>query len=142
MKRSQIAALASVAAFIASPSIGWAQGADIGQREFNNNCAVCHGTSGKGNGPMAGIINEHVSDLTVLAKDNQGVFPFAHVYDVIDGRTAVQAHGTRDMPVWGSEYNAEVPQMLGLDYTGADAEAFVRGRILALIGYIYTLQEE
>lgn len=123
-------------------SVAQAQGANIGEAEYVNNCATCHGTSGKGDGPMAGIINQLVPDLTTLQKDSDGVFPFARVYDVIDGRTTVAAHGTRDMPVWGSEYNADAPQMLGFDYSGDDAEAFIRGRILALIGHIYTLQAQ
>ena len=50
------------------------------------------------------------ADLTRLAEDNNGVFPFARVYDVIDGRFEVATHGTRDMPVWGEVYRRRSAQ--------------------------------
>ena len=40
------------------------------------------------------------SDLTVLAKKNNGVFPVGAVYEMIDGRKSVSAHSTREMPIW------------------------------------------
>ena len=129
--------------FLSSISItaAQAQGVDIGQREYVENCAVCHGTTGQGNGPMAGIINERVPDLTRLSKDHNGAFPFVKVYEFIDGTRPAKGHGPRDMPIWGSVYNQQAPQWLGFDYASQDAQAFVRGRILALIGHIQTLQE-
>lgn len=128
---------------IASTSLALAQNASIGQREYDNNCAVCHGVSGKGDGPMAGIIDQGLPDLTQLAKNNGGIFPVSRMYEVIDGRVEVGAHGTRDMPIWGDEYNAQAGEgLLGYYYTGGDVEAFVRGRVLALIEYISTLQEQ
>ena len=96
----------------------------------------------EGNGPLAGIINQRVSDLAALSKENAGAFPFARVYEIIDGTREAKAHRTRDMPIWGSVYNKQAPQWLGFDYTREDARAFVRGRILALIGNIQTLQEK
>jgi hypothetical protein len=36
-----------------------------------------------------------------LAQENQGVFPYRRVYEIIDGTSQVAGHGTRDMPVWG-----------------------------------------
>ena len=78
------------------------------------------------------------ADLTTLAQRNGGWFPFARVYEVIDGRRLVKAHGSREMPVWGLatgpkplEYYAQAP---------ANAEAHVRDRILALTEYVYRLQ--
>jgi hypothetical protein len=115
---------------------------DIGKREYTENCAACHGVSGKGDGPFAGIINQQVTDLTKLAKENNGTFPFVRVYEVIDGTREAKAHGTRDMPIWGSVYNAQAPQWLGFDYAQEDAQTFVRGRILSLIGHIDSIQEQ
>ena len=68
------------------------------------NCAVCHGKQGKGDGPFAGVLDTRVADLTTLAKQNGGVFPFARVYEIIDGEQVVKAHGPRDMPIWGTEF--------------------------------------
>ena len=113
---------------------------DIGKREYDNNCAVCHGISGKGDGPYAGIIDTKTPDLTMLQKNNNGMFPFDRVYQVIDGRVEVKAHGTRDMPIWGNEYNAKAAEYYS-DYPGFySAEGFIRGRIIALIGHIHSLQ--
>lgn len=111
---------------------------DLGMREYQNNCATCHGTSGKGNGPLAGLLTKRVADLTVLAKSNNGVFPIARVYEVIDGTKDVAAHGSRDMPVWGSVYRMRAAEYYrDVDY---DPEVYVRTRILSLIDYIYRLQ--
>lgn len=141
MSRLLIIPFASIA-LIVSYTASLAQEQTIGAREFKNSCAVCHGVSGKGDGPMAGIIDEPVSNLTTLAKDNEGIFPVSRIYEVIDGRTEVAWHGTRDMPIWGNEYDAQTPEMLGYEYSTADAEAFVRARILALIEHISSLQEQ
>ena len=72
---------------------------DSGKREYMDRCAVCHGESGKGDGGMIDILRTAPSDLTTLSRNNGGVFPFEHVYAVIDGRQAVKGHGSRDMPV-------------------------------------------
>jgi hypothetical protein len=80
-----------------------------------------------------------------MQKNNKGIFPFGRVYEIIDGRTAVPAHGTRAMPVWGDrfkEYNSELAELRLKFGTRVDSEAFVRDRILALIRYISGLQEK
>lgn len=109
---------------------------DVGKQEYETNCAACHGPSGKGNGYYAEILKVPMSDLTVLSKNNKGVFPFARVYEVIDGRQQVKAHGKGDMPIWGADYRT-----VGDPFHGSfDPEAVQAGRILALIDYIYRLQ--
>jgi len=135
-------ALASALSVI-SPTVQ-AQAVDIGKSEYTNNCAVCHGVNGKGNGPMAVVLTTPPTDLTTISKRNGGVFPFARVYQVIDGSIdatqMVKAHGTREMPVWGKEFSTEAwKEMYGYG-TIAGAESIVQGRIVALIGYIHGLQ--
>lgn len=115
---------------------------DVGKREFDNNCAVCHGTSGEGDGPFAGIINTKLPDLTRLQEANNGVFPFDRVYQTIDGRKEIAAHGSRDMPIWGSEYNAKAAEYYADYLQQYSAEGYVRGRILALVNHIYALQSQ
>jgi len=45
------------------------------------------------------------------------------------------------MPVWGREYRDDAAELFrGFGINPKDVESFVRGRIIALIGYIYTLQ--
>jgi mono/diheme cytochrome c family protein len=111
---------------------------DIGQREYESNCVACHGVAGKGNGPVADVLKVLVPDLTEMSKKNGGVFPFARVYEAIDGRQQLQAHGTCDMPVWGNAYKAAASP--DYDDYPHNAESFVRSRILALIDYLHRLQ--
>lgn len=112
---------------------------DIGRQEYDASCASCHGIKGEGNGPYAEFLKQRVANLTVLSKNNGGVFPFARVYDTIDGRPLINSHG-RDMPIWGERYSADAAKRFW-DYQ-ADSESFVRGRILALVDYINRLQQK
>lgn len=114
---------------------------DLGQREYINKCAVCHGKSARGDGGVIDLLKRSPSDLTVLAKKNGGVFPFDRVYGVIDGRELVQSHGERDMPIWGKAYATEKSQ--AAEYyvdTPYDMESYTRARILALIDYLNRVQ--
>ena len=52
-----------------------AQDVDVGKAEFQSSCASCHGADGKGNGPLREQLKVPPSDLTVLARNNNGVFP-------------------------------------------------------------------
>jgi len=118
-----------------------AKGFDRGKYEYGAHCAVCHGLSAKGDGPFAQLLKSGtvVPDLTELSKKNNGVFPFMRVYGAIDGTQGVTAHGTQQMPVWGPRYKIEAGESVYDDFH-ADAEAFVRARLLALTEYIYRLQ--
>ena len=103
-----------------------------GKTRFMENCAVCHGPDATGNGPFASMLNKKPANLTVLAKNNGGNFPFNVVYDTIDGRGPGGAHGTKDMPIWGSSWKE----------TGAlGAETAVRGRVLEMIIYLRSIQQ-
>ncbi len=96
---------------------------------FYNNCAACHGTDGKGNGPMGQVLTIRPADLTIIAKNTGGKFPAAKIYQLIDGRNPdVRGHGGPDMPVWGEVFAVR----------GNAASA--KDRINALVKYIETLQ--
>ena len=140
MKQLCVGSAVLTAALVAAPLFGYAQGTDIGKREYLSKCASCHGKDAKGDGPVAGSLKQKVPDLTVLTKNSAGVFPFARVYDVIDGREAVAVHGPRDMQVWGNEYRKEGDVASYGNATPEELSSFARGRIIALIGYISTLQ--
>ena len=71
-----------------------------GKQMYVNYCASCHGLNGKGNGPVAPALKFQPTDLTVLSKNNDGKFPTAHVLSVL--QFGGPAHGTADMPVWGT----------------------------------------
>ena len=130
-----------------------AQNPDPGKSEFQSSCAACHGLDGEGKGPLSSQLKVLPANLTVLTNKNNGVFPFEAVYEVIDGRKEVTAHGTREMPIWGRRYMEEAlidrlsPEALkslfpgGLSYT-FDADVVVRTRILSLIDYLSRIQEK
>lgn len=107
----------------------WAKEWDRGEIEYKSKCAVCHGTDAKGNGPFAAQLKTAPADLTKLAKKNGGVFPQSAVEQTIDGKKQVEAHGPRDMPVWGYRYMG-----------GGDAARKTRQQ--ALIDYLKRIQEK
>jgi len=139
MKATRIAKAVTAGALTAlACTMVIAQPAKLGQREYRNSCAVCHGGSGKGDGSFGYIIEKKMPDLTVLAKGNGGVFPFERVYETIDGTRMVKGHGTADMPIWGDRYRMQAAEHYAdVPY---DDRAFVRARILALVEYLSTLQ--
>lgn len=114
---------------------------DIGKREYESKCVVCHGVAGKGDGSYSDLLKKPASDLTTLKKKNGGVFPFDRVYAVIDGSEMVKGHGERDMPIWGKEYSAETGKAaeyyVDVPY---NSEMYARARILGLIDYLNRLQ--
>ena len=132
-------------AIIGIADAGHCQGSvlgQLGQHEYVNFCASCHGPAGKGDGPVAKALKRTPTDLTKLSEANKGVFPFSRTYEIIDGRVEVEAHGERDMPVWGEVYNSTwASGTAGTPpYAKELYESIARARILALIEYISTLQ--
>lgn len=118
-------------------TVALAQGrSDLGKREFENNCAVCHGSDAKGKGVYNNFLKTDAPDLTTLAKRNGGVFPVANTFEIIEG--AGKGHGTRDMPIWGQEYKVRAGEYyVDVPY---NPQAFVSGRILVLIEHLNKLQ--
>lgn len=110
---------------------------DAGAKEFQQRCALCHGDNGKGDGPYAFALVFKPSDLTTMLADNDGVFPFIESYLIIDGREIVKSHGPRLMPIWGNRYDTESWSEVEPEY----GDTLVRGRILELILYLYSIQE-
>lgn len=129
--------IAAVAALALGTGVVMAQQrVDLGKREYDNNCAACHGSNGKGNGPYAELLKKSPPDLSTMSRRNGGVFPMARAYDVIEG--AGVGHGTRDMPIWGQDYNVKAAEYyMDVPY---NSEAYVRTRILALVEYLSRLQ--
>jgi len=141
-------AIAVAVSAIASTTIAYAQqngsaakAFDRGRYEYEAHCAVCHGLSGKGDGPFADQLQTAavVPNLSELSKKNNGVFPFMRVYEIIDGENSLRWHGTSQMPIWGPGYKREARESAYDDFR-ADPDAFARARILALTEYVYRLQ--
>lgn len=75
-----------------------------GKDLFKQYCAACHGADGKGAGPAASALKAAPSDLTQIARRNNGSFPEERVMRMLQGQEAVPAHGSQEMPVWGSVF--------------------------------------
>ena len=74
-----------------------------GKDLFREYCAVCHGTTGKGDGPAASALKVPPADLTQISQKKGGKFPELQVQHIIDGEAdEPAAHGSKDMPVWGT----------------------------------------
>ncbi|MFA5924450.1 MAG: cytochrome c [Methylococcaceae bacterium] len=115
---------------------------DIGKSEYDAACAVCHGLTGKGDdGPLKSLFIRPVPNLTVLAKNNKGVFPFDRGYQIIDGRQEVKAHVPHEMPIWGRAFSMQSSIYFD-NYPPQDTESAARSRILALTEYLYRLQDK
>ena len=106
--------------------------ADItsGRNMFVNYCASCHGVDGKGNGPVAVALKPAPTDLTTLAKANEGKYPAGFVSTVLKFGRNPAAHGSSDMPVWGSRFKMIDPNQ---DPTGQQ-------HIDDVVAYIGSLQ--
>jgi mono/diheme cytochrome c family protein len=77
-----------------------------GQEMFATYCATCHGTAGKGDGPAAPALKKAPANLTELTQRNSGKFPEMKVYGTIKGDSNTPAHGSREMPIWGSVFQS------------------------------------
>lgn len=100
-----------------------------GSEMFNSYCAACHGKDAKGDGPAAASLKVPPTNLTELAKKNNGKFPADHVANIL--RNGVSgAHGSTDMPVWGPLFS----QVSGRD------NSIVQIRISNLVHYLESLQ--
>ena len=104
-----------------------------GEVLYARHCAACHGSEGRGDGPVAPSLRRPPSDLTQLARANGGRFDAARIAAVIDGRSPVAEHGTSDMPVWGVVFESELS-----DEAYSGYRAIERSRNLT--DYLATLQ--
>jgi mono/diheme cytochrome c family protein len=107
--------------------------AELGEDVYLRYCAACHGEGGQGDGPAAGELRTPPADLTRIAARRGGTFPKGEIARFIDGRFAVAAHGTREMPIWGQRLGAQIPE-------AEISEDVVRGQISVVIEYLESIQ--
>ena len=109
--------------------------ANEGRQLFAENCAACHGMTGKGDGPIARDLGRVPADLTQLSKWDEG-FDRARVLSVIDGYTRAQK-GVHRMPEFGAILTGEtVPVDLG----NGEMSPVTRP-LAALLFYLESIQE-
>jgi len=108
-----------------------------GSETFKVKCASCHGEDAKGKNAADINLDVDPPDLRLISKRNNGEFPVSRIYAIIDGREAVQDHGTRAMPTWGSLFLSDT---IWEGCSQVD-ETIVRGRIMELILYLDSIQQ-
>lgn len=143
--KSAVGALAVIAIAL-NPALGTAQQATnvkatpvvqsdptSGKQMYSDYCAPCHGQDGKGNGPAAAAMKTAPANLALLAKNNGGKYPAAHVAAVLTFGDEKSAHGNKQMPVWG-------PLFESLDWSSGSKGVEAKQRINRLNSYVESLQ--
>jgi hypothetical protein len=105
----------------------------MGRSTYRSYCATCHGRKGKGDGPLAEHLRIPPTNVTTIMQRNDGKFPFDEIVKIIDGRQAVRAHGSPDMPVWGDTF-------LKTGTIGSEEKAIAK--ITQLAHFIWSIQDE
>lgn len=103
-----------------------------GASMFKQYCAACHGPVGKGDGPAAFTLKTPPADLTTLTARHMGQFPRDYVINILRFGPGTSAHGSSDMPTWGSIF-----QMID-----KNNERTVQQRIKNLTDFIASLQKK
>lgn len=102
-----------------------------GRALFEKYCFSCHGNNG--DGAVADTLKTRPMDLTKIVKRrNVKSFPVQEIAKYIDGRHEVEAHGPREMPVWGNDLK---------DLENLNSEKELRGKLGELIAYLMSIQE-
>lgn len=100
-----------------------------GKDLYREYCAVCHGAGGRGDGPAAHALKTIPTDLTHLAQANNGRFPEAGFLAAMRGEHTIPAHGSNEMPIWGSIFNKMSP-----------SPGMTQTRLHALLNYVEEIQ--
>lgn len=119
--------------FFISQPLAYAADANHGREMYRQYCSSCHGQDGKGDGAVSAFLKVKVPDLTLLKKNNNGVYPLDQVILAIDGLRKLRSHGDPKMPVWGVIFREEVKDP-------KSAEVTVGSREKAIAEYVATLQ--
>lgn len=69
-----------------------------GPELYRTHCAACHGTGGKGNGPVAPVLKVKIQGLTTIAARNGGKFPAERVRRIISGEVTWRHTGHAKCP--------------------------------------------
>jgi mono/diheme cytochrome c family protein len=135
--RATVALVAAVVTVDAMIAVGPAavRAADVkeGRRLYLRYCASCHGAAADGRGPVAPTLKVAPTDLTRLSSRYGSPLPAGQIARFIDGRSAVAAHGDREMPVWGLRFH-DIYSAKG------SAAGDMDRRIRAIIDYLDSVQ--
>lgn len=106
-----------------------------GRALYAAECADCHGDDARGAGPFGRKLLKIPPDLTVLAKDNGGIFPRDYVMSVIDGLDR-GPHFSGAMPEFGA---GDLGRVVIVEETPGQGTPIPQD-LLALADYLESLQ--
>lgn len=109
--------------------------AEVGRGFFQQYCSGCHGLEGKGDGAFAAYLKAPPPDLTTIAKRRGGTFPETEVAEIVDGKRALAAHGTREMPIWGQRFGEAAS-------SSPAPVASARGQVMLFVAYLRSIQQK
>jgi mono/diheme cytochrome c family protein len=115
--------------------------ATSGELQFREYCAQCHGKEGTGDGPVASELKTKPANLTLLSKNNGGVFPASEVHDFIVGTKTIASHGTREMPIWGYAFMFRQGALAG-PFGPVLTPLEVDDKINLLVDYVKSIQRK
>jgi len=108
----------------------------VGKKEFVTYCGSCHGSNGKGGGPIVNFLERKPPNLTLLSKNNDGEFPFERIWGVFDGTYILAEHGTSEMPIWGYRFIQEAKQQ-----KQSNISTKAKAKALDIVLYLQVIQE-
>ncbi|MFD0858751.1 c-type cytochrome [Roseovarius aquimarinus] len=129
-----VAAMTGAGALAACMDTASMPEAGEGRALYVENCAQCHGPTGRGDGPWAKGMNPAPSDLTQLSEN--GAFPRAQVLSTIDGYHRAQLPG-QQMPEFGALLQGDT---VPVD-TGDGVMTPTPRPLAALLSYLESIQE-
>lgn len=109
-----------------------------GKKTFLHFCAVCHGKDGKGGDSSLYKLKQPAPDLTIVTTKNNGAFPWLDMFRVINSQESIGAHGSTEMPEWGSLFDL---RNWGDEENDKFAEEIVYGRLFVLLVYLNSIQD-
>ena len=102
---------------------------------FAQNCASCHGSAGRGDGPRAKTLLQAPTDLTQLSTRNGGEYPAARTLSYIYGDPE-KSHLARVMPEFSGEMSEDlVPVEIDGVFTPTPPQ------LAGLLAYLESIQE-
>lgn len=110
--------------------------AQDGKALYAQNCAACHGASGRGDGPMARAMAKPPRDLTLISLRHGDTFPRAKVMSIVDGytRSEIDLPG---MPEFGDLLDGEL-----IPFDSGDGRMTPTPRkLVSLVAYLESIQQ-
>ena len=105
-----------------------------GERTFVRLCTACHASGGSDREVMAAGPGVTPPDLRTIAVRRSGRFDPAEISEWIEGRSIPDAHGTRQMPVWGERLSEKYAPYV-------EGDALMGPTLDALVAYLASVQE-